>query len=85
MPQFTWEQPPVWWARNDFLFSDIRNALWKQMTVAGIDTTEIGDTFLIYGYTFTVTGLEASEQISLVDQYGRGWTVPYWPWTAAGT
>ena len=85
MVQYTWKQPPAWWNQNDFLFSDARNALWKALTIQGIDTIELGNTFLIYGYPFTVTGIEAGEQILLEDQYGRAWTVPAWPWTAAGT
>lgn len=84
MPQFTWEQPAPWFDRNDILFSDIRNALWKEMTTAGIYTIAVDDVFVIYHITFTVNGIEAKEQITLTDQYGRGWTVPAWPWTAHG-
>jgi hypothetical protein len=84
-PQFTWAQPLPWFDRNDFLFSDIRNALWKAVTIKGISTIAPGDTFTIYALTFVVNGIEAHEQITLTDNYGRGWTVPAWPWTAAGT
>jgi hypothetical protein len=87
MPQFTWTQPTPWFDVNDSSLTDIRNALWKAVTIQSIKANGgivVGSVFVIYGLTFTITEIMTHGEVSLSDNYGRAWNVPAWPWTSYG-
>ena len=63
-----------------------QEALWKQITAAGIRNVEIGDTFQVYDITFEVTAIQPSQILVQGTSLGTGevFSIPNWPWASRG-
>ena len=59
-------------------------ALWKAMTMAGINTIQVGDTFTVYDVLFTVTAIQPSQFELSSSATTQGFSVPRWPWASSG-
>ncbi len=59
-------------------------ALWKEMTIAGINQIHIGDTFTVYDQIFTVTAIQPSQFLVQNGETTEVFSVPHWPWASKG-
>ena len=67
-----------------YWFNYWQDALWKEMTCAGLKSIHIGDTFVVYDITFTVQDIQPSQFLVSNSNTSEVFSVPTWPWASRG-